>query len=161
MNEIPKSEKPKKYDNFNHITGPGGSIVFWLKLLQSYNCFENDRNYVINKIRIVVPAPYNFVNGRQPIVVVSQLLSNDKFIYSDETVTTSVLNKEGLPRNVCQNSTLAVWANVQNRWERSARLEHWQSSKTCQAFLTFQSIYICRYFADKQLLFLTVNTLIH
>ena len=33
------------------------------------------------------------------------------------------LNKEGLPRNVCQSLSLAVWANVQKRSESSARLE--------------------------------------
>ena len=34
----------------------------------------------MDKIRIVVPIYYNFVNGRQPIVIASQLLLNDKFI---------------------------------------------------------------------------------
>ena len=35
------------------------------------------------------------------------------------------------------------------------------TSQTCQTFLTFYLIYICRYFADKQLFFLTVNTFIY
>ena len=64
-------------------------------------------------------------------------------------------------RNFCQNFNLEVWANIQKRWERSTRLERWQRSKTCQTFLTFHLIYIYRYLADKQLLFLTVNIFIH
>ena len=78
-----------------------------------------------------------------------------------ENVTISILNKKSLPRNVCPNFNLAIWANVQKRWERSTRLERWQRSKTCQTFLTFHFIYIYRYLANKQLFSFIVNTFIH
>ena len=45
--------------------------------------------------------------------------------------------------------------------KRSTLLERWQRSRTCRTFLTFHFIYIYRYFANKQLFFLIVNTLIH
>ena len=78
---------------------------------------------------------------------------NSEKRYKREDVTISILNKKSLPRNVCQNFNLTIWANIQKRWERSTRLELWQRSRTCQTFLTFHFIYIYRYFADKPFFF--------
>ena len=77
--------------------------------------------------------------------------------YKGENVTTSILNKEGLPWNVCQNKLGKRSGGTLERltrWERS-------DVPDVQTCLTFPFIYICRYFADRQLLSLTVNTFIY
>ena len=39
----------------------------------------------MDKIRIIVPAHYGFVNGHQPSVLVAKLIANDRFTCLDET----------------------------------------------------------------------------
>ena len=39
----------------------------------------------MDKIRLIIPAHYRFVNIYQPSVLVARLLANNRFIYKDET----------------------------------------------------------------------------
>ena len=45
----------------------------------------------MDKIRVIVPAHYGFINGHQPSVLVAKLIANDRFTCLDETKVTSYL----------------------------------------------------------------------
>ena len=96
----------------------------------------------------------------QKTLIICPARKNSEKRHKKENITTSISNKKGLPGT---SAKIRVWQfgqTFQKRWERSTHWERWQRSRTCQTFLTFTS-YIYRYFANRQLFFLIVNTFIH
>ena len=85
---------------------------------------------------------------------------NSEKRYKRENVMTSISNKKSLPGTFAKVCVWQFGQTLKKRWERSARLD--VGNVPGRVRLSSRSTsYICRYFADRQLFSLAINTFIY